>query len=392
MIQITDKTKCCGCSACYNICPKNAIQMVEDENGFKYPVVDKEKCINCGLCEKVCPYNNEYTKKEIFSTSLAYGGWNTDEEIRKKSTSGGVFSAIAKYIFDNNGVVCGAIYDNDFKVVHDIAYNMEDLKKMNGSKYAQSDMKNNFKRIKEHLENNKLVLFSGTPCQVAGLNSFLGKEYENLYTCDIVCHGVPSPKVFEKYKKELEEKNSSKIADINFRDKISGWQGYSFSTQFKNDKKYTEKSNKNEYMKAFIGDIDLRESCPTCKFAKLPRYTDFTLGDFWGVDNCYPELNKDNKGTSLVLVHTQKGKDLLLENKDIFIKQCDLSKSIKGNPSILEHKPANKNREKFFKELENTEIAALVNKYIPKPSLAKKILGKSKVIFNKITKNFTKKM
>ena len=299
MINIKDKSKCCGCSACMNKCPKDAITMVEDEYGFKYPQVDMEKCINCGLCEKVCPYNNEYDKKQVFEKSIAYGGWNTDENIRAISTSGGVFTSIAKYIIEKNGVVCGAIYDKELNVVHDIVDNLDDLKKMNGSKYVQSDMKDNFRKIKEKLEKGVYVLFSGTPCQVSGLNSFLGKEYDNLYTCDIVCHGVPSPKVFEKYKKELEKENNSKLVNLNFRDKVSGWQGYSLSTKFDNNKSFSINAQKTSYMKAFLSDIDLRESCPTCKFAKLPRYADFTLGDFWGVDESYPDLNPDNKGTSL---------------------------------------------------------------------------------------------
>ena len=378
MIEIKNKSNCCGCTACVSKCPKNAIEMKEDENGFKYPIVDKEKCINCGMCDKVCPYNNEYKNKAIFKESIAYGGWNKDEEEREKATSGGIFSSIAKYILENKGVVCGAIYDKDLKVVHTIVDNIEDLNKINGSKYTQSDMKDNFRKIKEYLDKNIMVLFSGTPCQVSGLNSYLGKEYDNLYTCDVVCHGVPSPKVFEKYKKDLETSNKSDIVKVNFRDKITGWQGYSFSAEFKNGKKYEINSKANPYMKAFIGDIDLRETCPTCKFAKLPRYTDFTLGDFWGVDNCYPELNRENKGTSLILVHTEKGKRLLESREDIFLQQCDLEKAIKGNPSILQHKPANKNRDKFFNELDRLEINELVKKYIKQPSFLKRVFRKVK--------------
>lgn len=385
MINIKDKSKCCGCSACMNKCPKDAITMVEDEYGFKYPQVDMEKCINCGLCEKVCPYNNEYDKKEVFEKSIAYGGWNTDENIRAISTSGGVFTSIAKYIIEKNGVVCGAIYDKNLNVVHDIVDNLDDLKKMNGSKYVQSDMKENFRKIREKLDKGVYVLFSGTPCQVSGLNSFLGKEYDNLYTCDIVCHGVPSPKVFEKYKKELEKENNSKLVDLNFRDKVSGWQGYSLSTKFDNKKSFSVNASKTSYMKAFLSDIDLRDSCPTCKFAKLPRYADFTLGDFWGVDECYPDLNPDNKGTSLILVHTKKGNDLLNGLKDIHIQECDLDKAIKGNPSILKHLPANKNREKFFNELDSNNLNTIVEKYT-RVSIIKKVLRKGKRIVKKMLK------
>lgn len=386
MINIQDKSKCCGCTACASKCPKNAIDMIEDEYGFKYPVVDMSKCVHCGLCEKVCPYNNEYTDKKTLKTSIAYGGWNQDEEIRSRSTSGGFFTSIAKYIIEKNGVVCGAIYDDELNVVHHIVDNMEELKKINGSKYVQSDMKDNFKKIKSFLEAGRFVLFSGTPCQVSGLNSFLGKEYENLYVCDIICHGVPSPKVFDKYKEELENQKQSKLTKINFRDKISGWQQYSFSAEFKNKDKYINKASENPYMRAFLADIDLRESCPTCKFAKLPRYADLTLGDFWGVNDNYPELNKDNKGTSLVLVHTEKGKKLLEEINGIFIKKCDLQKAIKGNPSILQHNLPHKNRQKFLEDIEKEKIERVVKKYIRKSGIIKKSIRRFKRNIKKIIK------
>lgn len=378
MIDIKNKQECCGCQACFNICPKNAIEMIEDDEGFKYPKINKEKCIKCGLCEKVCPYVNEYSKKQILNDSIAYGGWNLNEEIRRISSSGGIFTAIAKHIIEKKGVVCGAIFDENLNVVHDIIDNLNDLKKMNGAKYVQSDMRDNLKKIKKYLENGKLVLFSGTPCQVSGLNSYLNKEYNNLYTCDIVCHGVPSPKVFNKYKKELEEKSSSKLSFINFRDKLTGWKSYSFSARFKNNKTFIEKANQNSYMRIFLNDIDLRQSCPTCKFAKLPRYTDFTLGDFWGVDENYIELDKDNKGTSLILVHTDKGKKLLEENKDIFIKECDLEKAIKGNPSILKHNKASKNRDKFFKNIDKYNLDILSKKYLKKKNVFQRIIKKLK--------------
>lgn len=387
MINIKDKSKCCGCSACVNKCPKKAIEMVEDKYGFKYPQVDIEKCINCGLCDITCPYNKEYEKKEILEKSIAYGGWCTDEDIRAVSTSGGIFTSISKYIINKKGIVCGAVYDKDLNVVHDIVDNLDDLKKMNGSKYVQSDMKFNFRKIKEILDKGLYVLFSGTPCQISGLNSFLGKEYDNLYTCDIVCHGVPSPKVFVKYKKELETENNSKLTSINFRDKITGWQGYSLSTKFNNKMTFQINASKTSYMKAFLSDIDLRESCPTCKFAKLPRYADFTLGDFWGVDKCYPNLNLDNKGTSLILVHTKKGDELLNNLKDIFIQKCDLNKAIEGNPSILKHLPAHKNREKFFNELDENSLNILVQKYTKTP-IYKKIVKKFKNIIKSTLYNF----
>lgn len=387
MIKITDKSKCCGCTACFNKCPKNAITMIKDECGFKYPIVDEKKCINCGICDNVCPYNNEYMCRNKLNEPIVYGGWIKNEETRKLSTSGGIFSAISKIVLENNGVICGAIYNENLDVVHAIIDNLNDLKKINGSKYVQSDVKNNLKKIEEFLDKGKIVLFSGTPCQISGLNSFLNKEYDNLYTCDIVCHGVPSPKVFDKYKKELEQKNNSKLKSINFRDKITGWQDYSFSAEFENGFKYIEKSSENEYMKIFLDDIDLRESCSSCKFSKFPRCSDITLGDFWGVDNFYPELNDNNKGTSLVLVHTKKGQDLLENCNDIFVKECNLENSIKYNPSVLQHKISNKNRETFFKELDKMNLNELFVKYRKKKNLLKKFKSLFYKIFRNIRKN-----
>lgn len=378
MIKIRDKTQCCGCSACYNICPKNAISMKEDEFGFQYPVVLNDICINCGLCERVCCYLNEYTDKNILDKSIAYGGWINDNHIRSISTSGGIFTAISEFIINSKGIVCGAIYDEELEVIHAIVDNMDDLKKINGSKYVQSNIKNNYRLIKSYLDDDRYVLFSGTPCQVSGLNSYLGKEYDKLYTCDIVCHGVPSPLVFRKYKKELEETNNSKIIKINFRDKKTGWENYSFSCKFKNGKEVSDKYNLNPYMKAYLADIDLRESCPTCKFSKLPRYSDFTLGDFWGVDNYYPNLNTNDKGTSLVLVHTIKGDKLIKNINNIYIEKCELDKAIEGNPSIIYHLPAHEKREEFFEGIKDRSIYKLNKIYIKDVSLFKKYIDKIK--------------
>lgn len=385
MIKIEDKSKCCGCSACFNICPRQAISMVADENGFKYPIVDKEKCINCGMCERICPYLNNSTSNSSLDSIKVYGGWIKDETERNNSTSGGIFTALSKWIIKNNGVVCGAAFDDELNVNHILVDNEGDLKKLNGSKYVQSNIGECFKKIKEYLIKDRYVLFSGTPCQAIGLNNYLGKQYEKLFICDIVCHGVPSPKVFNKYKNDLEKQENSKLVNINFRNKITGWDKYSFSCEFKNTKKLYVKASDNDYMKLFLNDIDLRETCPICKFAKLPREVDFTLGDFWGCNESYPELNKDDKGVSLILVYSEKGDKLLNALNDVFLQKCDLLKSIKYNPSIIKHKPANKNRNKFFDFIDNNSIHFLSKKYV-KNGLLRKILNKVKNVVSKYEK------
>lgn len=217
--DFNDKQNCCGCSACYNICPTNCIQMIEDAEGFIYPKIDEKSCIDCKLCKIVCPVLNgkEQTKMPVF-----YGSKNKDNEIRLKSSSGGIFFSIAEYVISNGGMVFGAAFDNNMALEHIEVENVEGIYKLMGSKYLQSNIKNTYVRAEQYLKDNKIVLFTGTPCQISGLKTFLQKDYENLYLVDVVCHGVPSPKVFREYMKELNAINKSKIKDIHFRDKRLG--------------------------------------------------------------------------------------------------------------------------------------------------------------------------
>lgn len=370
MIKIEEKNKCCGCYACSNICPKNAIEMIEDEKGFKYPKINENKCINCGLCEKVCPI---LKKNKISNTPKAYACINKNENIRKNSSSGGIFTLIAEEIINMGGVVFGAQFDNDFNVIHSYTNNKEELYKYRGSKYAQSIIGDNYKIVKSFLEEGKYVLFTGTPCQVEGLYAFLQKDYDNLYTGDIICHGIPSPKVWKKYKEELEKQNNSKIKTMNFRDKSDGWMNYCLNYEFENSNSYKELNSKSKYMQAFLKDLSIREACYDCKFKTKNRKSDITLADFWGIQNIKPEMN-DNKGTSLVIVNSLKGEDLFerIKEKIKFI-ETDFEKSIKYNPSMTCSPKIPKNREKFFSDLDNYELNILIKKYLPKQKLKNKI-------------------
>lgn len=245
MIEIKDKAKCSGCHSCMNICPKNCIEMKVDNEGFWYPEVDKEKCIECGLCEKRCPILNDMS---VVNDPKAYACYNKDDRIREESSSGGIFTLLASYIIDNGGIVYGAAFNQNFEVEHIEVTNKEDLSKLRGSKYVQSKLGDTYSKIKEHLNQDKLVYFSGTPCQIDGLLCFLNKRYDNLICQDIVCHGVPSLKVWKHYLKKFDlEKN----AIISFRDKSTGWDSYSFSIKQKNNS-FTELSSQNEYMKVFF--------------------------------------------------------------------------------------------------------------------------------------------
>lgn len=370
MIQINRKEDCCGCHACSNVCPKNAITMEEDKNGFKYPKVDQNKCIDCSLCEKRCPILNN---KVLKNQPIAYACINKDEEQRKNSSSGGIFSLLAEKILDNGGIVFGAKFNDDFDVEHDYIVKKEELYKLRGSKYVQSSINDTFKKAKEYLEQDKYVLFTGTPCQIEGLKSFLNKDYKKLFTQDIICHGVPAPNAWRKYKKYI--LNGSKIQKINFRNKEYGWKN--FSINIKTDKtNYLVSHHKDIYMGAFLNDILLRESCYECKFKKENRISDITLADFWGIEKINSKID-DDRGISLVILNTENGKNIFDMIKDKMIYELvDLREALLYNKSMIRSVDKNKNREKFLSELENKEFDKCVKKYINNTSILKKIKNK----------------
>lgn len=381
MIKIENKSECCGCTSCYSICPVQAIQMIEDGEGFRYPKVDKTKCINCGLCKKVCPILN---KKEKKNEPKAYACINKNEEIRKNSSSGGIFSLIAETILDMGGVVFGAQFDSELNVVHSYTENKEELHRYRGSKYVQSIVGDSYKKVKEYLEKGKYVFFTGTPCQVEGLYVFLQKDYNKLYTQDIICHGVPSPKVWHKYKDALEKEHKSKIKTMNFRDKSNSWKSYCLNYEFENNDFYKEINLKSNYMIAFLKDLSIRESCYICKFKSKNRKSDITLADFWGIQNLNPDMD-DDKGTSLVMVNSQKGITLFEKIKEnIIYKETNFEEAIKYNPSMTCSPQIPESREFFFKDLDTMNFDELVDKYKPKENLLKRYMHIPKIIIKKI--------
>lgn len=362
MIEIKDKSKCSGCHSCMNICPKNCIEMKVDEEGFWYPVVDKEKCIECGLCEKRCPILNDMN---IENTPHAYACYNKDEEIRKESSSGGIFTLLASYIIDNGGIVYGAAFNQNFEVEHIEVTNKQDLSKLRGSKYVQSKLGNTYSKIKEHLNQNKLVYFSGTPCQIDGLLCFLNKRYDNLICQDIVCHGVPSPKIWKHYLKKFDlEKN----AKISFRDKSTGWDSYSFSIKQESNS-FKELSSQNEYMKVFLKDLCLRPSCYDCHSKSLHRNSDITLADFWGIKEVCLKMY-DNKGISLVFINSDKGKELFDKiSNDIKYQEVDINEASKHNPSSFKSVNIPEKRKEYMANIFNNQFDKYSKKYTKLPSL-----------------------
>lgn len=352
---------CTGCSACSNVCPANAIKMEENSEGFLFPNIDKNICVNCGLCKKTCPaiQNN---KKEPNELDYVYALAGNDE-IRKNSSSGGIFSLIAEYVLNNNGFVCGASYSDNFtKVEHIIISDKSDLHKLQSSKYVQSYINNVFKDIKNLLTENKIVLFSGTPCQVAGLYSFLGKDYENLITIDILCHGAPSPMVWRDYLKEITKNDN--IKNVNFRDKQNGWKTL-LSITYKNGIKDYFKAKTNAYFRGFINNLIVRKSCSLCKYTNLARPSDITLGDFWRVHKYKRRLN-DKKGTSLFIANTIKANEILEQIKPQ-LKICEkvpIKYAIKGNPILTKSTREHYNRDLFFANYKDKNITKQLEKYL----------------------------
>ena len=348
MVEINKKENCNGCYGCFNICPRRCISMEIDNEGFWYPKVDKHKCIDCNLCEKVCPIINNPKKDN--TEIIAYACKNKNEEERMSSSSGGIFSLLCEEVIKKGGIVFGASFNENFEVRHTYAETLEECIQFRGSKYVQSKIGDTYKKAEEFLKKGKIVLFSGTQCQIKGLNLYLRKEYDNLIGVDIVCHGVPSPRVFKAYKSRIMDKYGEEVKDIRFRDKIKGWKEYSYVTEFKNGKVYSETLGKDLYMKGFLKDLYLRPSCYSCSAKNYTSGSDLSLADFWGVQVKYPEFD-DDKGVSLILINTKKGQDILnMISKKIEILEADLEYAIKYNPCIVKSVEYNDERESFFKD------------------------------------------
>ena len=368
---------CSGCTACAERCPVNCITMKRDKMGFMYPDVDETKCIHCDICDKVCAeMRSKYSENNADIEAYAIVG--NDDGVRKVSSSGGLFWIIAKRIIDENGVVFGAAFSDDFHRVRHIAVDtVDNLSKLQGSKYVQSDINSSFSEVKMYLEQGKKVLFSGTPCQTSGLSAFLAKDYENLFLVDIVCHGVPSPNVWDEYIGNLEQKYHGKATRVSFRDKRYGWNNYVLSVEFDNGKEYVKNREDDLFMRGFLHDYYLRPSCYNCAHKGLGRVSDITLGDLWGAEKICPELN-DNKGTSLVLASSPKGKAMLQEVAlDIKCSAVDLSEAVKFNPAIVKSAGDCAERAKFEQEFGAQSTNQLLNKFCSRP-LYKRVAKKLK--------------
>lgn len=333
MIHIIDESKCCGCLACVQACPKQCISTKVSKQGFRYPVVNKNICIGCNMCDKVCPFNDIAEGRLPIHTFAAK---HISDEIRTNSSSGGAFTALAELVISKGGIVFGAMYNESWQIVHGSVETVDNLSKLRGSKYVQSDIGNSYTQVQKELQNGKLVLFSGTPCQILGLKKYLRKDYNNLLTVDIICHGVPSPGVWKDYLNRLLsypngiadknsalvcQKNKPIITNISFRNKTNGWQRFNFVLWGKSSSKtghdpilLSEPAAKNLYLRSFIDNYTLRPSCYNCPSKGGRSQSDITLADCWGVWKYHKDIF-DDKGVSAILVNTYKGLDIIRKVK-----------------------------------------------------------------------------
>lgn len=350
--KTADKKDCCACTACVYSCPVQAISFVKDEEGFDYPVVDNSICIDCGLCERICPV--EHPNYEKATSPDVYAALLKDVSQRKKSTSGGLFYAIASWVLQRGGIVFGAIIDSHNQVRHVAAENESDLQKLRGSKYVQSALNDTFKQVKENLKQGRLCFFVGTGCQVAGLYAFLRKKYDTLITSDIVCHGVPSQWLFDQHIAYLENKYKGKVSDYRFRNNEKGVGGELFHLTKRNGRFrliHNPSYNLSPYLYSFMYGMTSRYSCYDCKFAKLPRQGDITLADYWGSKEFFPDLD-NGSGVSLCLVNTQRGHTIWRNIEDVCeYRVSNVQNAAKYNGNLIQTSRPHEYRAFVYKKI-----------------------------------------
>ena len=340
MIELSSKQNCTGCSACANICPRGCIRMTADEEGFLYPVVNEEMCMDCGLCENVCPMLHKPQQHELLAV---YGAKNNDDAVRFTSSSGGMFTLFAEEILKQGGVVVGAALDEQLNVQHVLVDSIADLPKLRGSKYVQSRIGRIYSEVRQILHAGRKVLFSGTPCQIAGLKRYLVKPSENLLTVDVVCHGVPSHKVYQKHLRELAQEAGEPVVQVKFQ-------------------RLGASKRQETYMRLFLNNISIRPSCGECAFNNKRSLADITIADYWGIDKQFPEFD-DDKGVTLVLVNSEAGAELLASVSDkAELLTTDFAKGAEYNVAVSKSLPLNPKRKFFFEHLDEYTLKEMVEK------------------------------
>ena len=382
MIDIKRKEECCGCNACGDICPRNAISFKTDEEGFWYPVIDNEKCIDCGMCDKVCPIKTKpQSRSNNVSRPKCFAAEHKSIEVVFNSTTGGMFSALAEGMYSQKGYVGGAIHNEDFSVSHFVSNSRSDLQQLRRSKDLQSNAEGFYKKVKSLLENGERVLVCGVPCQIAALQNYVGKNYDNLITVDLVCAGVNSPKVWRKYLDYIEEKNGSKIIWTENKSKEYGWNKLTQKFIFENGEEYFDTDKTSLFTHGYIvSHLYCRPSCYECEFKGFPRIADITIGDFWGITK-HSKNHNSNMGTNLVMINSSKGQRYFDKiKKRVNIEETPLEWALSGNPALTSSiSRLSDKRAEFFEDLEAISFDELVKKYDPvQPSKLRIVLRKIK--------------
>lgn len=357
-----EKQDCCGCTACEHICPTNAIRMVADEEGFLYPEIKQELCIDCGLCKKVCPIQNKFDKDDRFDEPQVYATKHKSNKVRMESASGAAYPAISDCFLKESNIVYGVKFSEKFYVHHDRAENSQERDEFKGSKYIQSDLRDTFIRIKDDLIGGKGVLFTGTGCQVGGLINYLNVKkvnIDNLITNDLICHGAPSPLLWNEYLDFIQQKDE--LVSYTFRDKGVGWHGYNVRVKYKEGKEKLNTPDIRIYANLFGSNLALRPSCYHCKFTNLKRPSDIMIGDFWGIEKILPEID-DNTGISLMLINTPKGAKIFNKIKsDLDIWESNTQDCLQ--PNLIKPTKCPENRERFWDEYYNMGFKFIAKRY-----------------------------
>lgn len=371
--QITEIDKCCGCGVCESVCPRNCIKMAFDNEGFLYPQINAQECVECKLCIKSCPINFCPDSSNVLYKREVYACKNTNKEILYKSSSGGVFYEISKYVLNNNGVVFGVIY-KDKEAIYAMAENEDELMPMLGSKYVQSNKYNIWPNVKRQLKTGKLVLFSGTPCEIGALRGYLRKDYDNLICVDFICMGTPSPAVFQRHLRDLEDQYGAEITSLSCRSKEYGANTHSLTLEFKNGKKYFRPQFAEPYIKSFHSRLYMRKSCHQCAYKKELRESDFTMADFWGIDKLKLPISKEG-GISMLIIQSSKAKRIFEEIKnhfEIYPTSMDIAKEVQ--PMMISSCSASPKRDLFFQQFNSRSderFSEIINDFIPITKLEK---------------------
>lgn len=363
--------KCSGCHGCYSICPQKAIEMKPDAEGFLYPKINHDLCVECGLCRAVCPINQKATEAAVREKN-AYAAINRNDSVRMSSSSGGIFSLLAQQTISRGGAVYGAAFDESFCLKHQRSETS--VTAMQTSKYVQSCVGDVFAQVEEDLKAHKEVLFTGTPCQIAGLSNYLSMKQintEQLCLVDLICHGVPSPLVWEQYLQSISSGRT--VNAVNFRDKSLSWSGFSLAVFYTDGTQYKALASEDIYMRGFFANLTLRPSCYACAQKTIDRASDLTLADCWGIDNFLPEMN-DGKGTSAIIVHSAKGKQFLQSiGSEMHVQEIPTEKVLRYNRAMQESAQVHPRRDLFFRLLENGENVADAIAQALKPTWADRI-------------------